>query len=145
MNGTPLWFKRTIALGMTGADVKVVRRKLGFPADGPYDRAVQQKVIGLSRKARTKTDGEVNEDVAKDLGESAVNRSEVTPNWWVREIGLWEEGDDVRSLRKILGLGDNDNRFDPDAEAAVKRYQSDNGFEPTGKVDVDLARHIGEE
>ncbi len=142
---TPLWFKRTIVLGMTGSDVRVVRRKMGFPEDGPYDRAVQQKVIGLARKRKVDTDGEVNEEVADTLGESEANRSVTTPSWWTRPLGLWDEGDDVRSLRRILGLGDADNRYDPDLESAVKRYQSDKDLPVTGEVDVDLARVIGEE
>jgi peptidoglycan hydrolase-like protein with peptidoglycan-binding domain len=141
---TPKWFYRIIELDMTGADVKVVRRKLGFLEDGPYDRAVQQKVMGMARKTNIKTEGEVNEDVAEALGESAANRSELTPEWFTREIGLWEEGEDVRSVRYLLGLGDNDNRLDPDAESAVKRFQSSRGLPTTGRVDLDTAREIGD-
>jgi peptidoglycan hydrolase-like protein with peptidoglycan-binding domain len=141
---TPLWYTRVIELGMTGPDVKVVRRKLGFLADGPYDQAVQQRVMGMSRRTNTNTDGEVNEDVAAVLGESAVNDSGLAPEWFTREIGLWEEGEDVRAVREILGLGSNDNRFDPDAEAALKRFQSSARLATTGRVDETTAIRMGD-
>lgn len=141
---TPLWFTREIFLGDSGPDVKVVRRKLGFLEDGPYDLAVQQKVMGMARKTGTQTSGEVNSAVADKLGETEANKAGTLPGWYTREVGLWEEGEDVRSVRRILGLGDSDNRFDPDAESAVRRLQSSLGLPLTGKVDEPLARHLGE-
>lgn len=141
---TPLWFKRRIVLGMYGPDVDVVRRKLGLEP-GPYDRTTMEKVKGMARRDKIETNGEVDELVAERLGESEANQRVVTPSWWYRELEMRrDEGEDVRSLRKILGLGDADNRFDADLEAAVRRFQSGLGLEPTGKVDVDLARQIGE-
>ena len=141
----PLWFKRDILLGMSGPDVDVIRRKLGL-APGHYDRAAMEKVLGVARRAKVQTNGEVNEAVADLIGESEANKAETTPEWFTRPLdGLWLEGEDVRSLRRILGFTNNDNRYDPDTEAAVKRLQSGLGLEPTGFVDVDLARKIGEE
>jgi peptidoglycan hydrolase-like protein with peptidoglycan-binding domain len=141
---TPLWYKREITLGMEGPDVRVVRRKLGFIEDGPYDRSVQQKVVGMARKRNVETDGEVNPEVAEMIGETEANQEEVAPVWWTREIDLWEEGEDVRELRVILGLGDRDNRYDPDAEALVRQFQSAHHLPISGKVDIDTARAIGE-
>lgn len=141
---TPLWFTREIFLGDSGPDVRVVRRKLGFLEDGPYDLAVQQKVMGMARKTGTATSGEVNAGVATALGETEAAKAGNLPQWYTREIALWEEGEDVRSVRRILGLGDSDNRYDPDAEAATRRFQSSLGLPLTGKVDQATARHLGE-
>jgi hypothetical protein len=142
----PLWYKREISLGAMGPDVRVVRRKLGFSEDGPYDRAVQAKVMGVARKRKIDTDGEVNEDVAEELGPAADESQ--PPTWWARpadyEYQLWDEGEDVRALNKALGFTDNDNRFHPEQEAAVRQLQSAKGFTLTGRVNQDLARHIGE-
>lgn len=142
----PLWYKREITLGAMGPDVRVVRRKLGFEENGPYDRAVQAKVMGVARKAKIGTLGEVNEDVAEELGEAADSNQ--APSWWSRaddyEYQLWDEGEDVRALNKALGFTDGDNRFHPEHEAAVRRLQSAKGLVLTGRVNQDLAKVLGE-
>lgn len=139
----PLWYKRVIKLGMTGPDVRVIRRKFGLVPDGPYDRTVKELVVGMARKAKVETvDGEVSEDVAKMLGPAADE--DQAPTWFVRELSLWDEGEDVRQCLKALGWTDNDNRFQAEAEAAVRRLQSARGLVVTGRVNEDLARVIGE-
>lgn len=139
----PLWFRRDITLGMTGYDVDVVRAKLGFIRGLPYDRSTMQMVIGLARKRNIDTDGEVNQDVAEELGDAADAAQ--TPEWFPadgRPIQLWDEGEHVRTLNKLLGFTDNDNRFHPEHEAAVRRLQSALDLPVTGQVNADLSRRI---
>jgi len=129
---------------MIGPDVSVVRRKLGFPEDGPYDSAVQSKVRGMAGRVGVQSDGEVNDAVADLLGEAAANSAEIDPRWFQRPIGLWDEGKDIRVLNGLLGLGIKDDRFTPETENAVKRFQSSHGLAVTGAVNSELARLIGE-
>lgn len=139
---TPYWYKRVIRLGMTGPDVDVVRRKLGFP-QGSYDRSVMQKVIGLAKSKKVHTDGEVNADVAEVLGKAADE--DLLPSWFPedgRPMQLWDEGENVRALNRSLGFTDNDNRFHPETEAAVRRLQSSLDLPVTGQVNGDLAKVI---
>lgn len=128
---------------MTGPDVDVVRRKLGL-GPGPYDITTQRMVLAVARKSKIASDGEVNREVAEKLGPSAAEAAGLGPGWYTRPIiMLFEEGEDVRALRGRLGLGTNDNRFDPDAEAAVRRIQSANDLPVTGLVDERTAKVIG--
>ena len=143
----PLWYKRVILPGMTGLDVDVVRRKLGFSEGGPYDSAVQSKVRGMANKNKVTTDGEVSPAVAKMLGESEANRADVAPEWFKRELGPKDmfsaSGEDVRQLRGRLALDVGDDRYTPEVEDAVRRFQSYSGLEPTGVVDERVAKLLG--
>lgn len=139
----PLWYRRVINVGMTGPDVDVVQRKLGL-APGPYDNTTARMVIALARKTGVASDGEVNHEVAEKLGESAAGKAGLFPDWYTRPIEqMFQEGEDIRALRERLGLGSNDNRFDADAEAAVRRIQSGHNLPVTGLVDEHTARVIG--
>jgi peptidoglycan hydrolase-like protein with peptidoglycan-binding domain len=140
----PHWYRRDIEIGDTGPDVDIVLRKLGEPP-GSYTPAAAEKVRGLARKRKITTDGEVNAPVAKALGPSAS--ADLTPVWYVdhgRPYDLWDEGEDVRTLRGLLGLSTLDDRYDPDVEAAVRRFQTQHQLLPTGRVDQELAKLIGE-
>ena len=139
----PLWFKRTIVPGDTGPDVDAVRRKLGL-GPGPYDQITISRVRGLMSKFGYASDGEIDRVAAIHIGETAVNDAGLAPDWYRRPVGLWDEGEDVRAVRGILGLGGEDNRYDPDCEAAVKRFQSSKRIEPTGEIDEETARLLGE-
>lgn len=142
----PRWFRRIISEGMTGTDVDVVRRKLGFTDSGPYDRSVQERVVGLARRKHVVTEGDVTPEVATVLGESEADKAGLTPEWYQHPIRyMFQEGEDVRALRGRLGLGTRDNRYDPDAEDAVRRFQSAHGLPSTGFVDEELAKRIGSE
>lgn len=135
----PLWYRREIGLGMTGPDVRVVRRKFGLNPDGPYDRTVQELVVGMARKKSVASSGEVNRAVAEALGPAADE--DQPPAWFGRDLCQFDAGEDVRQMNSVFGI--NDDRFREDTEAAVRRLQSSLGHDPTGKVDADLARHIG--
>jgi murein L,D-transpeptidase YcbB/YkuD len=141
---TPLWFRRTLRYGDAGPDVEIVRRKLGLDPRGRYDDICMELVRGLARKRQVNSDGEVNESVAGELGETSV--SGLTPEWYTRELQLWFEGDDVRTARALLGVPGmrGENRYDPDAEAAVRRFQSKHGLRLTGLLDETTARYLGE-
>jgi peptidoglycan hydrolase-like protein with peptidoglycan-binding domain len=141
---TPLWFRRELHIGDEGPDVRIVRRKLGLPPDGPYDSIVAERIRGMGRHAKVNTDGEVNADVAEALGEAEATKAGLAPEWFTRELELWNEGEDVRALRNILGLGTADDRYDPDAEAAVRRFQSANKLRSTGRVTEKLAQLLGD-
>lgn len=144
----PLWFWRTIFSGDYGPDVQVVQRKLGIEPTGWYDRSTKERVIGMARKRNIQTNGEVNEDVAIALGESEANKSDLTPTWFVEEFGpadlFSKSGEDVRAVRSKLGLGDRDDRYDPDLESAIRRFQSEHDLHPDGKVTEELSKVIGE-
>lgn len=143
---SPSWFRRDIRLGDSGPDVRIVRRKLGFIPDGEYDLAVEERVRGLARKRKVQSEGEVNKAVAGELGESATH--DLPPSWFSRELELWFEGDDVRRARELLQLGSarevrGENRYDPEMEKAVRRFQSANRLRPTGRLDEATARCLG--
>jgi peptidoglycan hydrolase-like protein with peptidoglycan-binding domain len=141
----PLWFKRELDIGDTGPDVRIVRRKLGLPDDGPYDRVVAERVRGMAKHRNLDSDGEVNAAMAEALGESAVNEAGLTPEWYTRDLQLWFQGEDVAALRGILGVpAVADDRYDPDLEAAVRRFQSAHDLPVDGLVTADLAILIGE-
>lgn len=142
---TPLWFKRELHIGDEGPDVRIVRRKVGLPDDGPYDTITAERIRGMAKQKKVKSDGEVNPDVATALGESAANEAGLPPEWFTRDLQLWFEGDDVLALRRILKVENvNDNRYDPDVEAAVRRLQSAQGLPVDGLVNADLAKLIGD-
>lgn len=137
----PSWYRRVIQEGDTGSDVRVVRRKLGLNPDGPFDRTVIERINGLMPK--TDKTNVVDEVVATIIGETEAAKAGVAPEWFVRPLERHNIGEDVRTLRSLLGIAD-DNRFEHDCEAAVRRFQSAQGFETTGKVDEALALKIGE-
>jgi len=135
----PAWYRREIKEGDEGPDVRIVRRKLRLDPDGPYDKQVMELVRGKGSKR-----GTVTKEVAESLGEAAATAAGLCPTWFRRPLALWDQGEDVRSLRLALGLGGRDDRYDPDCEKAVRRLQSANRLETTGKVDEGLAIMIGE-
>lgn len=139
---TPTWYRRRISLGDEGPDVRIVRRKLGLNPDGPFDRVASERIRGLAKAKGIKPTGDVTADVAAELGEAAT--ADLAPEWFQRELELWQEGEDVRALRLLMGLDYRDNRFDPDLEAKVRQFQSQHQIMPNGRVSEDLAKLIGE-
>lgn len=138
----PSWYHREIGLGDYGADVNIVRRKLGFPP-GQYTREVSRLITGLCSRHGIAVLEEVTPEVAVLLGETEAASAGLTPEWYVREIGPGDTGHDVSSLRQILGLPAGDV-FDRACDNAVRRFQSGCGVNPTGRVDDDLARLLGD-
>lgn len=138
----PLWFKRDIHIGDVGPDVRIVRRKLGFQPDGPYDLSVSRMVMSLAKKKNIEFSGSVTANEAEALGPAAD--AALTPEWYERDLEMWcHEGADVATLNAILGCP-ADNRFTPETEQAVRRLQSGAGVFPTGIVDEDTAKLVGD-
>lgn len=137
---TPGWFSRDLALGDRGADVMILQRRIGAMVDGYYGPDTEQRVRGLQKKAGLEMTGKVNKATAQRIGERA--RKGLAPEWFHRDLELWFEGEDVRAARIAFGLGDRDNRFDPDLESAVRRFQSEKGIYPTGIITKEIATAI---
>lgn len=137
----PRWWHREIRLGDVGRDVAIVNRKLAIPGD-IYLPETAARIRGLQHMAKIEKSGTVNKETADRLGEPASEGQ--VPEWYRRELYLWTEGEDVRALRKSLGMKDNDNRFDPDVEKRVRQWQSENKVEPDGWVREDMAKQLGD-
>lgn len=138
----PSWYQREIGIGDYGPDVNVVRRKLGFPP-GQYTREVARLIAGLCSRHRIAVTEEVTPEVATILGETEAAVAGLTPEWYIREVGPGDTGHDVSSIRQVLGLPAGD-LFDRTTENAIRRFQSGCGVVPTGRVDADLARLLGD-
>ena len=140
---TPTWFTRDIHPYDEGRDVLVTQRKVGAKQTGVHDRQSVRRVGGAQKKAGLSATGVVDEETAQVLGEDATHG--FTPEWFTRELSLRDaEGEDVRGVRVLLGLGNADNRFDADLEAAVRRHQSGHKIAPTGRVDEATAKSLGD-
>ena len=131
------WFHRDLAPGDEGPDVTVLQRLLGAPVTGVFDEDLVVRVRGLQMRMGVMATGKVDKATAKAAG--SRRRKGMKPDWFERTIRLWDEGPDVASARDALGLGAKDDRWDPDAEAACRRKQSDLGHALTGEFDEELA------
>ena len=138
---TPSWWHRTIGIGDRGRDVEIVRRLIAAPPNDTFDEEDAVEIRGIQNTNGLPVTGEVDAATAGVLGEPA-DAGQV-PTWFTRRIALWEMGPDVRRVRALLELPDDD-RFDPDAEAAVRRLQSAHGLPLTGEVDEAEALLLGE-
>lgn len=77
---------------------------------------------------------------AKKTGDRA--RKSKAPGWFTRDLELWTEGEDVRAAREAFGLDARDDRYCPDMEAAVRRFQSERSLPLTGVVDRETATAV---
>lgn len=137
----PSWFTRTLYEGDTGPDVRVVRRKLGMDPDGPMDRVVIARILGFARKCGYLFhDGCVDEIVAARLGEAETVVAGLLPEWFALRPG--DKGRAVAAVAEILGVGGDE--YTPELALAVRRRQSAEQMEPTGIVDPETARALGE-
>lgn len=138
---TPSWWHREIGVGDRGHDVQIVRRLIAAPPSDTYDEEDAVAVRGTQNKNGLPVTGTVDEKTAEALGEPAD--AGLLPTWFTRTLALWEMGPDVRRVRELLDLPDDD-RYDPDAEAAVRRLQSANGLPLTGELGEAEALLLGE-
>jgi len=143
----PHWFYRTITRGMTGPDVDIVRRKLGL-GPGSYDRTCEGMIRAMSTKNSKASLGEVNDELAGVLGETQASRAGLVPEWYKLELRPEDVfdyfGEDVRLLRGRLALDANTDVWTPEVVDAVRRFQSQHGLTPTGVVDEEFAKVLGE-
>lgn len=120
------WYRRELDLGDRGEDVKIVQKKVGSAVTGVYDDATAARVRGVEKTmGRKKQTGVVDAEVAAKLGEKATVGQ--VPDWF----GTDEQDQRVRD---ILGL----SMLEP-LDEAVRRCQSENGMELTGRVTSEFA------
>ena len=136
------WFHRILTIGMTGADVELVQRKLRSSVTGTYDADTASRVRGIQFADKLPITGMVDSITADSIGESV--RADVPPDWYRRELGMRSEGEDVQRLRELLGLH-NHGRFDREVEAAVRRFQSAHHLPLTGRIHEPDAAALGDD
>lgn len=138
----PSWFKRPIGPGDTGPDVKVVLRKLGLDPEEPYGDLAVTRVKGLARSmAIYDHDGSVDSTIAALLGEAEIVKAGLIPAWYTIKLG--DYGTHVASVAKLLGETVTEE-YTVELADAVRRFQSSKRLEPTGVVDAETARALGE-
>jgi peptidoglycan hydrolase-like protein with peptidoglycan-binding domain len=138
---TPSWYRRSIGPGSEGPDVNVVLRKLGLDQDQPYGELAVARIKGVARKLGIwDHDGVVDEAIAFVLGEAATTEAGLMPEWF--SIRLGDTGSIVARAARLLGQ--DTNEFTAEMEAAVRRFQSSSRIEPTGVLDAETARALGE-
>ena len=137
------WFSRVLTIGMVGEDVALVQRKLrAVNVSGTYDADTASRVRGVQFADKLPVNGMVDAATADAIGENV--RAGIIPDWYARELGLWSEGDDVQTLRKLLGVSGY-GRFDRAVEQAVRRFQSAHHLPLTGRVTQKDAIAIGDD
>lgn len=137
----PSWYRRPIGRGDTGPDVKVALRRLGLDPDEPYGDLAVVRVRGIARKLGLyRHDGVVDEQIAAWLGEAEITKAGLLPAWFCLKIG--DNGTQVAAAAKLLGMATSE--FTSEMEDAVRRFQSSKRIEPTGVIDAETARSLGE-
>ena len=139
---TVSWWRQPLSLGATGPDVEVVQRKLKCWQNGVYDFETTARVRALQNARGLPVTGVVDEDTAEALGE--LPTASQMPSWYQGERKLGDEGDDIRELRRMLGLSAIPY-FDRVCEDAVRRLQSEHGVKPDGHANIDVACWLGED
>lgn len=127
---TPQWYRRELSLGDSGPDVDAVRRKL-LLEPGTYDQTLHAIVKGLGVRFGERQDGVLDQHIAQILGDTEVNKAGLVPDWYTQH--------DKIELARILGVLHERSLVD-----AVKRWQGNHEYPPTGILDPDQARMIGE-
>jgi peptidoglycan hydrolase-like protein with peptidoglycan-binding domain len=125
----PVWFTRDLTLGDTGDDVLIVQRKLDAPLTGTYDDDTAARVRGAQKKMGNEQTGVVDAETAENLGEKA-DAGQV-PDWFTSECHCPA----VAKVRVLLGQPNLPVYHDEALQAAVRRFQSANGLEVSGRVD----------
>lgn len=137
----PSWFNRPISPGDTGPDVRVALRKLGLDPDEPYGDLAMARVKGFARtRGIYDHDGVLDEVVAILLGEAEITKAGALPEWMCLKVG--DTGTQVAAAAKLLGMAGTE--FGPELEDAVRRFQSGKRIEPSGVIDAETARALGE-
>jgi peptidoglycan hydrolase-like protein with peptidoglycan-binding domain len=137
------WYSRILTVGMVGADVELVQRKLrASNISGLYDAETASRVRGLQFADKLPVTGMVDTNTADAIGESI--RLGMIPDWFNRDMTVGCTGDDVTRLRVLLGLPGGD-RYDAPVEAAVRRFQSARHLPLTGRLSKEDAVTLGDD
>lgn len=67
----------------------------------------------------------------------------MTPSWYVRPLGVGDQGEDVRVIQLLLRC-DPTGVFDDQTRAKVRGYQTLRQIGRTGRVDEVTAIYLGE-
>lgn len=134
---TPAWFTRELVEGDEGDDVLIVQRKLGAFPTGVMDQQTMTRIRGFQKKHGLEETGTMTKKTAAKAGEKAAKGQ--TPDWYERALSEGDTGDDVLSLRHAVGQPDLPNYYDNTLADAVRRFQSEVGIKPTGKLDKSTA------
>jgi peptidoglycan hydrolase-like protein with peptidoglycan-binding domain len=137
-----MWWRRELELGDTGPDVDVLQRKLRCVSRGVYDAETQARVRALQKRLGRPVTGRLDQETAQGLGD--LPTASQAPSWYVRNLVLGDEGEDVAELRRMLGLSPS-QKFTETVEMAVRRFQSGLGIPPDGVVGADVAIALGDD
>src|SRR5690349_12841998 len=106
--------------GLTGEPVRILQEKLGVDADGIFGPGTEAALLEYQQQNGLSADGIAGPDTFTTMG--------------LYELVLLHRpirGEMVRKLQTGLGIS-ADGIFGQGTEAAVKRFQSENGLEPDG-------------
>jgi peptidoglycan hydrolase-like protein with peptidoglycan-binding domain len=133
----PAWWYRDIDDGDQGEDVLIVQRKVDAPMTGTFDAETKARVRGVQRRRKRKETGVVDAGTAEVLGEKPGHGQK--PSWFDEDCKAGCSCPAVAQLRILLRQPNLPTYFDKDLEDAVRRYQSAEGLEVTGVVDLATA------
>lgn len=117
--------------GLSGEPVRVLQQQLGVGADGIFGQGTDVALREYQRRMGLPADGIAGPDTFASMG--------------LFELVLLHKpirGELVRRLQSTLGIG-TDGVFGGGTEAAVKKYQEENGLEPTGEADPQMLAKLG--
>jgi len=116
--------------GLVGEPVRILQEKLGVTADGIFGKDTEAALLQYQNDNGLSADGIAGPDTFTAMG--------------LHELVLLEKpirGNLVRQVQEALGIG-ADGVFGSGTEAAVKKFQEDNGLDVTGKVDPAMLRML---
>jgi peptidoglycan hydrolase-like protein with peptidoglycan-binding domain len=116
--------------GLVGEPVRILQQQLGLTADGIFGKDTEAALIQYQTDNGLSADGIAGPDTFTSMG--------------LDELVLLHRpirGEMVRRLQEGLGIG-ADGVFGPGTEAAVKKFQEENGLEVTGQAGPETLRHV---
>ncbi len=116
--------------GLAGAPVRILQAQLGVNADGIFGKNTEAALLQYQADNGLSADGIAGPDTFTAMG--------------LDELVLLHKpirGNMVRRLHEGLGIG-ADGVFGSVTEAALKKFQEENGLEPTGQAGPDTLRLV---
>lgn len=137
----PSWWYRDIGSGVSGRDVVVVHRLLAAPLGVMFGEDDAVQVRGIQAAAGLPATGVVDAATAAVMGE----RTDIglIPVWFVRDLSAGYVGWDVMRARELLEVPPG-TLYDPEVDAAVRRFRSARGLPLSGVLDATVATLLGE-